>query len=182
MRPGGEKLAANILKLAESRYLTKTKLMKLAFLVEYEAQKMLGGSLSNTRFSTDKYGVVCYDLIEELEASSLISSGIVLGFYGREQRFRLQKEPPGYTPTEEEHIKRVVRHYEWMSAGTLGRLTKEIVGYDPWERGLEIDIRSVVIENDPSFREQLQQLKKCDPADYCKPIPVEEFLALSEDQ
>jgi len=186
MLKDGEKLAANILQATNAPYLTKMKLMKLAFLVEYEALRKLGHRLSHIPFKTDRFGVVCYDTVNCARDSVLIQAQSTWGLrYGRQTRLSLRRGAavPPYESEEQQLLRSVVEEYDQKyNADQLGAKTKQIVGYEPWNEniGTELDMEVIVMENDPEFRSRLEQLSECRPGDYEDPIPIEEFRAALE--
>lgn len=114
----------------------RTRLMKILFLVDYEAYKMLGRTITGIRWVRLHYGPFSKEVLEALD--ELEEQGEVAIDPGVEVRyFYVGDREPELPPLEKEVIDRVVREYGFLYLESLLELVYNIIG--DVEKGSIID-------------------------------------------
>jgi len=168
--------------------LTKTKIIKLVFLVDLEAAKRTREQLTDCSYQTLTYGVVDLAIWDRLCALGAKLSSINIYYentaYGNRStravlapEFSSWGDIPSFT---KEVVDEVWERYGSYSASRLGGVTHELVPmFDEWEEHVPVDVRDIAYESSDEFKEIVRKAKADSGRVHSDYIPIEEYLSAS---
>ena len=125
------KLETVLVRLVESGKLNKTQAVKLPYLVDVVAQRVLGRPITEGHHQAWEYGVVTSEAWRYLDKSDESSVFVLEPVpWSEEKRVRLNENykpgVPVLTEEEERIVESVIAEFGETPAGELGRMTKRM--------------------------------------------------------